>query len=176
MHIFCRSTPRILFVFCSSLSPPMPTPIPAKTSHPQFARVNWLKLPPRESYDVAIAALSVRVADRKGNIGLPDNQRAVVSQMVATGKPVVVMSFGSPYLIENFPDAKTWLAEFSTNDVSQRAAVRALFGQVATQGQIPVTVPSTEKRGDGLHVDANPMTFQPAPADMAARLKPAFDV
>jgi beta-N-acetylhexosaminidase len=142
----------------------------------QFATANSLKLPSPESYDIAIAALFVRVADRKGNVGLPDNQRAIVNQMLATGKPVVVMSFGSPYLIENFPDAKTWLAEFSTNDVSQRAAVRALFGQVAIQGQIPVTVPGTAKRGDGIHVAANPMTLQPAPSDMASRLKPAFDV
>jgi beta-N-acetylhexosaminidase len=142
----------------------------------QFASANSLKLPPPESYDVAIAALFVRVADRKGNVGLPDNQRAVVNQMLATEKPVVVLSFGSPYLIENFPDSKTWLAEFSTNDVSQRAAVRALFGQVATQGQIPVTVPGTQKRGDGIHLAANPMTLVPVPADMAARLKPAFDV
>jgi beta-N-acetylhexosaminidase len=142
----------------------------------QFSSANWLNLPPPGSYDLAIAALFVRVADRKGNVGLPDNQRAVVNQMLAAGKPVVVMSFGSPYLIENFPDAKTWLAEFSTNDVSQRAAVRALFGQVATQGQIPVTVPGTEKRGDGIPEAANPMTLQPAPADTAARLKPAFDI
>src|SRR5580693_5115116 len=65
----------------------------------QFANANFLKLPPPESYDVAIAALFVRVADRKGNVGLPDNQRAIVNQMLGTGKPVVVLSFGSPYLI-----------------------------------------------------------------------------
>jgi beta-N-acetylhexosaminidase len=142
----------------------------------QFASADWLKLPAPESYDVAIAALFVRVADRKGNVGLPDNQRVVVNQMLATGKPIVIMSFGSPYLIENFSDAKTWLAEFSTNDVSQRAAARALFGQAAIQGQIPVTVPGSEKPGDGIRVAANPMTIQPAPADLAARLKPAFEV
>ena len=142
----------------------------------QFANANFLKLPSPESYDVAIAALFVRVADRKGNVGLPDNQRAIVNQMLGTGKPVVVLSFGSPYLIENFPEAKTWLAEFSTNDVSQRAAIRALFGQVQTQGQIPVTVPGTAKRGDGIRLAANPMTLQPAPSDLAARLKPAFNV
>jgi CubicO group peptidase (beta-lactamase class C family) len=142
----------------------------------QFSTANALKLPPPEIYDVAIAALFVRVADRKGNVGLPDDQRALVNQILATGKPVVVMSFGSPYLIEHFPDAKTWLAEFSTNDVSQRAAVRALFGQVATEGQIPVTVPGTMKRRDGIRVAANPMALQPAPSDMPARLKPAFDV
>ncbi len=87
-----------------------------------------------------------------------------------------VMAFGSPYLIERFPDVRTWLAEFSTNDVSQRAAVRALFGQVAMQGQIPVTVPGTVKRGDGLAVPANPMTLQPASAYVTDQLRPVFDL
>jgi beta-N-acetylhexosaminidase len=140
----------------------------------QFLNVSTLKLPPPDSYDVAIAALFVRVTDRKGNVGLPDDQRAFVDQMLATGKPTVVMAFGSPYLIERFPDARTWVAEFSTNDVSQRAAVRALFGQVAMQGQIPVTVPGTVKRGDGWQVPANPMTLQPGSAYMTYELTPVF--
>lgn len=142
----------------------------------QFVSVTTLRLPPPESYDVAVAALFVRVADRKGNVGLPDDQRAFVNHLLATGKPVALVSFGSPYLIERFPGAKTWLAEFSTNDVSQRAAARALFGQISTAGQIPVTVPGTVKRGDGLRVAANPMTVQPAPASMSGRLKPAFEL
>jgi beta-N-acetylhexosaminidase len=140
----------------------------------QFANVSTLKLPPTDTYDVAIAALFVRVADRKGNVGFPDEQRAFVNQMIAAGKPVVVIAFGSPYLIEGFPGAKTWLAEFSTNSVSQVAAVRALFGQVTTQGQIPVTVPGTTQRGDGLRVAANPMTLQQASSEMEDRLHPVF--
>lgn len=140
----------------------------------QFVSATALKLPPPETYDVAIAALFVRVADRKGNVGFPEEQRAVVNQMLATGKPCAVLAFGSPYLLERFPNAKTWLAEFSTNDVSQRAAARALFGQVALTGRIPVTVPGTVKRGDGLRVAANPMTLEPAPPAMSERLKPAF--
>jgi len=142
----------------------------------QFVNVSALKLPPPETYDVAIVALFVRVADRKGNVGLPDDQRAFVNQILATGKPAAVLAFGSPYLIERFPNAKTWLGEFSTNDVSQRAAVRALFGQSAIGGQIPVTVPGTAKRGDGLRVEANPMTLQPAPAVMISRLKPSYEL
>jgi beta-N-acetylhexosaminidase len=140
----------------------------------QFANVSTLKLPPPDSYDVAVAALFVRVADRKGNVGFPDEQRTFVNQMIAAGKPTAVIGFGSPYLIEGFPGAKTWLAEFSTNSVSQVAAVRALFGQVAVQGQIPVTVPGTVQRGDGLRVAANPMTLQPASSEMEDRLHPVF--
>jgi beta-glucosidase-like glycosyl hydrolase/CubicO group peptidase (beta-lactamase class C family) len=140
----------------------------------QFANVSTLKLPPADSYDVAVAALFVRVADRKGDVGLPDEQHAFVNQMIASGKPTVVIAFGSPYLIEGFPGAKTWLAEFSTNSVSQLAAVRALFGQVAVQGQIPVTVPGTVKRGDGLRVAADPMTLRPVSSEMEDQLHPVF--
>lgn len=142
----------------------------------QFVNVSALKLPPPESYDLAIAALFVRVADRKGNVGFPDDQRAFVNQLLAAAKPTVVLAFGSPYLIERFPNAKTWLAEFSVNDVSQRAAVRALFGQSEIGGKIQVTVPGTAKIGDGMHLAANPMTLQPAPAATTNRLKPAFDL
>jgi beta-glucosidase-like glycosyl hydrolase/CubicO group peptidase (beta-lactamase class C family) len=140
----------------------------------QYSKVSALHLPPASTYDVAIAALFVRVADRKGNVGFPDDQRAFINELLAAGKPTVVVSFGSPYLIERFPDAKTWLAEFSTNDVSQRAVARALFGQIAIQGMIPVEVPGTVQRGSGLRVAASPMTLQPASSAISDNLKPVY--
>jgi beta-N-acetylhexosaminidase len=142
----------------------------------KFVSATCVKLPAPDTYDVAIAALFVRVADRKGDIAFPADQRALVDQLLAAGKPVVVAAFGSPYLISSFPEAPTWLAEFSTNDVSQRAAVRAMFGQVAIQGQIPVTVPGTAKRGDGIQLPATAMTLEAAPPELVDKLKPAFDV
>ena len=142
----------------------------------QFKPVTTLTLPKPDTYDLAIAALFVRVADRKGNVGFPEEQRAFVNQLLAQGKPVVIASFGSPYLIERFPNAPTFLAEFSTNDVSQRAAARAMFGQVAISGQIPVTVPGTVERGDGIHVPADPMTLRSASPAMVKRLKPAYEL
>ncbi|HEX4076936.1 MAG TPA: glycoside hydrolase family 3 N-terminal domain-containing protein, partial [Candidatus Acidoferrales bacterium] len=140
----------------------------------RFRSVSELQLPRPETYDVAIAALFVRVADRKGNVGFPEDQRAFVNQLLAVGKPVAVASFGSPYLIERFPNAKTWLAAFSTNGVSQRAVARALFGQAAIAGRIPVTVPGTVRRGDGMHVDVNPMTIARAPAAVCEKLKASY--
>jgi beta-N-acetylhexosaminidase len=142
----------------------------------QFVNVSTLKLPPPDSYDVAIAALFVRVADRKGNVAFPEDQRAFVNQMLAAGKPTVVIGFGSPYLITTFPNAPAWLGEFSTNDVSQRAAVRALFGQVPIQGKIPVTVPGAAKRGDGIPSAAVPMALRAGSAAITAKLQPAFDL
>jgi len=141
----------------------------------RFQRAELVKLPPPESYDVAVVALFVRVADRKGTIGLPADQTALVKQLLAAGKPTAVVSFGSPYLVGQFPDAKTWLSVFSTQDVVQRAAGRAIFGQVAIGGRMPVSVPGTVKLGEGLDVPANPMKLRAAPAELETKLKPAWE-
>jgi beta-glucosidase-like glycosyl hydrolase/CubicO group peptidase (beta-lactamase class C family) len=137
----------------------------------RFVPVETVKLPLPETYDLAIAALFVRVADRKGNVGLPESQTALVNQLLAGSKPVVIVSFGSPYLVERFPQAKTWVALFSTQDVAQRAAARALFGQVAIGGKIPVSVPGTVKLGEGMTVPANPMKLRAASDDLVAKLQ-----
>ena len=188
-HLVPLDSTRPLRVLLVALSAD-PDPVPGETIEPelrplvnsltvlradtQYFPVSALKLPPADTYDVAVAALFVRVADRKGDIAFPEDQRALVDQLIAAGKPTVVASLGNPYLIERFPNAKTWLAEFSTNDVSQRAVVRALFGETAITGKIPVTVPGVALRGDGLSVLAKPTTLQPAPASMIEALKPVY--
>ena len=141
-----------------------------------FVKAGTVQLPPPESYDVAIAAVFVRVADRKGTVGLPADEAALLNQVLATGKPAIVASLGSPYLVSRFPNAKTWVAAFGTQDVVQRAMVRAIFGQIAIGGTLPVSVPGVAKLGDGLRVAANPMKLASAPAMFAAKLKPAFDL
>ncbi len=140
----------------------------------RWVSVENVKLPPAASYDVAVAALFVRLADRKGHVSLPHEQVAFVNQLLATGKPVVVAAFGSPYVIERFPDAKTWVAAFSTHGIAQAAVGRALFGQVAIAGKLPVTVPGVARSGEGIELAANPMTLRPAPAEMEAELAPVF--
>ena len=141
-----------------------------------FVRAGTVQLPQPETYDVAIAAVFVRVADRKGSVGLPEDESALLNKLLGTGKPAIVACLGSPYLVSRFPNAKTWIAGFGTQDVVQRAIARAIFGQIAIGGSIPVSVPGAAKLGDGLRVAANPMTLTPAPPAMAARLKPAFDL
>ena len=141
-----------------------------------FSSARMLKLPSPDTYDVAIAALFVRVADRKGHVGFPDDQRAFVNQLLAAEKPAIVVAFGSPYLIQQFPNAKTWLAAFSANSVAQAAAARALFGEIAIRGKIPVAVPGVVERGAGLQIAADPMTLQPASSQVSKRLKPAYDL
>ncbi len=143
----------------------------------RFVNASILKLPPADSYDVAILALFVRVSDRKGNVDVPAEQAALAEQVYKTGKPVITVGFGSPYLIERFPQAETWLAAFGISDVAQISVARALFGEIPVRGHLPVTIPGVNlKAGFGIELPANPMTPQPMEARGEAQLQPAYEV
>ncbi len=136
-----------------------------------------VKLPSPDSYDVAVLALFVRVSDRKGNVDVPVEQAALAEQLYKTGKPVVTLAFGSPYLIESFPQAETWLGAFGISDVAQISMARALFGEIPVRGHLPVTIPGVQlKAGFGIEVPADAMKLQPMDVRSEAQLQPAFDV
>jgi len=143
----------------------------------RFVNAGILKLPSADSYDVAIVAFFVRVSDRKGNVDVPPEQVALAEQVYKTGKPVITIGFGSPYLIERFPQAETWLGAFGISDVAQISGARALFGEIPVRGHLPVTVPGVNlQAGFGMELPASPMTLQPMDERGAAQLQPAYDV
>jgi len=143
----------------------------------KFAKAENLKLPAPDSYDVAILALFVRVSDRKGDVDVPADQIPLIQQIYKTGKPVISVGLGSPYLIERFPQAETWLSVFGIADVAQISVARALFGEIPIRGRLPVTIPGIDlKAGFGMQVAANPMTLQAMDVRGEALLKPTFDV
>ena len=141
-----------------------------------FVKASSVQLPSPESYDVAIATVLVRVADRKGTVGLPADEINLLNRLISGERPVIVASLGSPYLVAQFPSAKTWIAAFGTQNAVQRAMVRAIFGETAIGGRLPVSVPGVAKLGSGLKKAANPMVLTPAADSMAAKLKPAFAI
>jgi len=137
---------------------------------PLYFKPAEVSLPAATSYDWAVVAAFVRVADRKGNVSLPPEQAVLVEQVLASGKPAILILLGSPYLAERFPQAQTVLCTFSTVDVAERAAIRALFGQVAITGKLPVSVPGVAARGTGVERAVFAMKLEPASDVEAARL------
>jgi beta-N-acetylhexosaminidase len=141
----------------------------------KFAHADTLKLPYADSYDVVVLALFVRVSDRKGDIDIPADQVPLVDQIYKSGKPVITLGFGSPYLIERFPQAETWLSAFGISDVAQISMARALFGEIPIRGHLPVTIPGVDlKAGFGMELPANPMKLESMDAKSEAQLQPAF--
>ena len=143
----------------------------------KFVHADTLKLPLPDSYDMVVLALFVRVSDRKGDIDIPADQVPLVDQIYKSGKPVITLGFGSPYLIERFPQAETWLSAFGISDVAQISMARALFGEIPVRGHLPVTIPGVDlKAGFGMELPANPMKLEPMEVRGEAQLQPAFAV
>lgn len=64
--------------------------------------------------------------------------------------PIVVVSFGSPYFIRNFPAVAAYLCTYSYLPAAQRAAALALSGKIAITGRLPVTLSGQYRFGRGL--------------------------
>ena len=77
---------------------------------------------------------------------------------MATGKPVVLVALGSPYLLRNYPHVTAYLATFSTVPPSEAAAIKALFGEISIGGHLPVTIPGVAPYGFGIELPARAAT------------------
>jgi beta-N-acetylhexosaminidase len=125
--------------------------------------------------DVVVMATVVRVISGSGSVGLPDKLREFAGRILSSGKPVIWVAMGNPYLLRAFPQARTYMCTFSYSDVSQAAAARAISGEIAVAGRSPVSIPGEAAVGEGLSIPKLEMKLQPGTPE-AAGLSPAtFD-
>jgi beta-N-acetylhexosaminidase len=61
-----------------------------------------------------------------------------------------VVSFGSPYFLRHFPGIDCYLCAYRWETPAQRAAVKALFGEIDVTGKLPVSIPDLYPLGHGL--------------------------
>ncbi len=101
---------------------------------------------------VIAAVYAVPVPGKAANAGmLPDSSAAVLREVLqmAAGRTVVA-AMGNPYLAAQFPGIQTYLCTFSNAQVSELSAVKAMFGEIAMPGRLPVTIPEIANLGAGL--------------------------
>jgi len=101
-----------------------------------------------------LVAPFVKRAALKGTIALPETEADFVRKLIDKNKSVAVVAFGSPYQLQQFPEAKVYLAAWAVEDVAQNAAARAIFGETAITGHSPVGLPNFFKIGDGMQLSA----------------------
>jgi beta-N-acetylhexosaminidase len=106
--------------------------------------------------DAVLVSLFVRARSGQGPVTVPESAKSAVPQLLVLGKPVAAVAFGSPYLLRDFPDLTTWVCAWGSQDVMQKAAAKALFGEAAFEGKLPVSIPGLAKRGDGIAKAALP--------------------
>ncbi len=104
--------------------------------------------------DAILVALFVRPRSGRGTLEIPAEGKAAIAALLASGRPVVAVSFGSPYLLRDVPALTTYLCAYGPQALVQSAAVRALFGEAGIEGRLPVTIPGVAPRGTGLRKEA----------------------
>jgi beta-N-acetylhexosaminidase len=93
-------------------------------------------------YVVPSAARSRTVArGQKNSASLPDSTARLLSMILAhaTAK-TAVLAMGTPYLTEDFPTIQNYICTFSNATVSEITAAKALFGEIAILGHLPVNL------------------------------------
>ncbi len=104
--------------------------------------------------DAVLVALFVRPRSGRGTLEIPAEGKAAIAALLASGKPVVAVSFGSPYLLRDVPGLETYLTSYGPQGLVQAAAARALYGEAPIEGKLPVTIPGIAPRGTGIRKEA----------------------
>lgn len=101
-------------------------------------------------YDAVILALSIRARSGKGSVAIPKTGKTLVEEIAGKTPSMVVVSCGNPYLLSEIPDIPCYLTVYSSQIPSQRAAARAVLGEIEIGGKLPVSLPGLYSRGEGI--------------------------
>jgi beta-N-acetylhexosaminidase len=99
--------------------------------------------------DAVVLAVYVRRVEGEGRTTVPPRVAAWIDSIAATRRAVVV-SFGNPYVIRQFPRSRAYVNTYGIGDALEIAAARALTGAKPITGKSPVSLPGFFSRGDGL--------------------------
>jgi beta-N-acetylhexosaminidase len=101
---------------------------------------------------VPSAGKVVMVNGRMTNtVGLEESTGALLHALLQRGAAkTAVVALGSPYLAQDYPAIQNYLCAFSNTSVSELSVIRALFGEIAIHGRLPVSIPNIAARGSGL--------------------------
>ena len=82
----------------------------------------------------------VRPLSGRGTIALPDSLARLIA-VTDSAKPTVLISLGSPYLLDQVPSTRSYLLGWSDARAVERALGDALLGKTAIGGHLPIRVP-----------------------------------
>ncbi len=109
-----------------------------------------------------VVSAFVRVSASRGTADMSASHARLIRLLVEASKPVIVVSYGSPYLLRQFPDVAAYVCAYGAAESSQRAAIGALFGEFPVLGRLPVTLPGLYAYGHGLPMPRREMTLHGA--------------
>jgi beta-N-acetylhexosaminidase len=98
---------------------------------------------------MVIVTVYVRRVEGAGRVAVPTNVANWIDAL-SRRRPVIVVAFGNPYLLGQFPSVGSYLAAYGVSDDLERAAVAAILGRAPITGRAPISLPGVFAAGDGL--------------------------
>lgn len=96
-----------------------------------------------------VVAAYVRRIEGEGHVAIPQRIASWIDTL-AQHRPVVVVAYGNPYLLRQFPHVGTYMVTYGVSDDLEAAAARALLGRAPITGRAPVSLPGFFSAGDGV--------------------------
>ena len=103
-------------------------------------------------YEVPVAGKAMKGANGVTNsVGLSEASGELLQKVLDhAAEKTAVLAMGNPYLAQDFPAVQNYICAFSNATVSEISVVKALFGEIAIHGHLPVSIPNIAQRGAGI--------------------------
>ena len=121
--------------------------VDSRTTEPEYATLAT------RADSAALLLVSVYVSPREfaESVRTQGGFAQFVEKLALSGKPIIVLSFGSPYLLSAFPSVSSYLLAWGGAPISQRAAALALLGGREINGRLPISLPPSVPFDAGIY-------------------------
>ncbi len=103
-----------------------------------------------DSGDVVIVGSYVNISSTTAKAGAPPAFEELVTGALSRTRRVILVAFGSPYALLQAPVVPAYLVPWGGLAASQRAAARALAGDIPITATLPISIPPLLELGAGL--------------------------
>ncbi len=119
--------------------------ISADDERPDYSRV----LQDATTSDVVVVSSYVNITSETATAGAPKAFIDFLSALRAQGAKVLLLSFGSPYLLLQTPQTGSYGIAWGSTPSSQKAAARAITGAAPIRAKLPISIPPLLPIGAG---------------------------
>ena len=107
-----------------------------------------------DNYDAVVAGVFVRASSASGRLDLAPPVVKLLQDLARgaerRSQPYVAMFFGNPYTPMFVPEVPAMLLTYDLSDYAEESAVKAIAGEIAIAGRLPIALPNLFPVGHGL--------------------------
>lgn len=112
--------------------------------------------------DLVIVAVHNIGKNNKNNFGVATGIQTFVQQLSAKTK-VLLVNFGTPYALKNFPTAQAAVVAYNDEVLTQKLTAKAVAGALPFRGRLPVSASPQFQYGMGKDTEVQKMMYAASP-------------